>query len=204
MKYWISHTGKDKLIVITDEVIYNFNPNNKQLKEFEKELVNGIVPSRLTGIPIQYIQIISSKSNSTKIEISHSKKDQFKLDLAENKSEILNYLKADKINAPQYLEKDLGLLNRIQKPLIAFLIVAALSYFAYDTAINLEQGHTYEFSGRSFGLVMIILIAELSNKLGSRGIILLGLGLLCIPIHFISKGVKEQVKSEKLIYQFYN
>jgi len=185
MKYWINTKGNDKLIVIDRQVIYNHNPNKSKLLEFEYELKKGIIPQRLTGIPIDYIERIIANDSSNTIKIYHAEDNEMELDARENKLEIINYLKENDGRRPIYSEYPEKWYLAIKKPLIALLVIIGLTYYLYDIAYFMELGYEYEVeASRGRGVAIGGLFLAVAEFLGTLGVIALGTILASIPLWF--------------------
>jgi len=183
MKYWKCTKGNDKLIVIDEEVIYNYNPSTNELVEFERELKRGIIPSSLTGVPISYIKKIISNDKSNIIKIFHGEDNETIVDARENKLKIIKYINDNDKRNPSYSEYPEKWYVAIRKPFIGLLVLIGLTYYMYDIAYYMELGYEYEIGGRrARGAGIGGLILGLAEILGSKGVIILGSILSLIPI----------------------
>ncbi|MEH0154086.1 hypothetical protein V6R21_08040 [Limibacter armeniacum] len=199
MKYWVSKSGNDKLIVVSDDVIYNFNPGLNQLYLFEEELRQGKIPKKLTGTPLSYIRSISSKVGSPKIQLNYGKDSELLIHAGEHKKEIFSYLKDGLSLQPKYVLEEESFFTRAKNPLIMLLITLGVVIFSYDYAKNMELGYTYEIRGRIGVLGGLSL--GLAEILGSEGVLFFGTLISGISTVFIWKAFRNKGFIEKLIYK---
>ena len=197
MKYWINkEKGSDNLIIISDTVIYCSNYSDSKLREFEIELMSGVIPKSLTGTPFGYIKTIESGSNSNKIKIYYGKKNDLKMAVKneEVRKEIFDYLKQDGLNQPLYEKKHLSRFEASLKPLLVLMIVAGIIYFIASIATDMEAGVEYEARGLGN------LIIGVAQVLGTKGVIAAGAIPLLILIYKVVKSIQRPPVIERLHY----
>jgi hypothetical protein len=195
MKYWINNKQKqDKIIAITEKVIYTSSPSESDFIEFRKELQLGKLPKRLSGIKFSRIRKIEFEDEKPKFEIHYDKKDI--LDIQVSNPQVKEEIKAtlEKVG-PQVLERTTSkrsLFEKGYKNLVGILITSFITYYAFDIALNLKQGWEYETAGLGGILVGI---AEITGELGVLTIG--GIILTIIIINLVSK-----IKNNALVDRF--
>jgi len=169
MKYWIFEQSSDKLIAITDTVIYNNNPSSVKLREFEEELSIGSIPKKLTGTPIAYLKRIVSRSGTGEATLFYGKDNELTLDFGDNKKDIFEYLKTNTSREAKYIEEAESIFSKLYKPGIGLAIIGFLSLYVYDIASNIELGYSYTVTGgRLSGQATGSLLVGLAEVLGSK------------------------------------
>ena len=197
MKYWISQTGNNKLIIITDDIIYNRNPNKKKLLEYETQLKNGEIPQKLTGTPFRYIKSIETDNQTDTITIAYGQENELKLDVKENKYDIMEYLRQDTVNQPTFSALPKRAMEKISQPILFLLGVFAATYFLYDIAYYTELGYTYEVeAGAISGL--LIGIAQIA---GVKGLLFIAASLTLLTLKTIWSRLKTKTIITKLVYR---
>lgn len=199
MKYWINDKGNDKLIVIANGILYNYNPSQIQLNEYKNELQRGKIPKKLTGTPINYFTKVSTDNRSKKTVILYGENNELELDTRENHLAILDYLREDDLRNPKYTEYIESIYSAVKKPVIALLLIIFFTVYSYGIAEVLEYGRSSIITG---GEVIGIFLG-LAEILGRKGIRLLGNGLALIPIWLIWRNVRFRRTIYELNYKMY-
>ena len=205
MKYWIDRESRgDNLIVISDTVIYCSNYSDNKLREFELELLSGLIPKALTGTPFGYIKYIEASSKKDRLMIYFGKENELKLVVKNEmiRKEIFEYLKEDKTNLPSYQKEHLSRLKASRKPLIVLLVVLGILYYIAGIASDMEGGIEYEVSGgRAGGQAIGNLIIGLAQMLGTKGVLLFGAIPLLIILYKLVKNIQSPPIIETLHYK---
>jgi hypothetical protein len=204
MKYWIvKEGGGDNLIVISDTVIYCSRYSAGKLREFENKLINGQIPKALSGTSFGYIKYIEVSNKSSKIKIYYGKESDMKLVIKDEniRSEIIEYLKEDKVNLPSYKKEHLSKLNASLKPLLFLMIACVVIYYIADIAAEIEGGAEYEVHGRSSGQAMGNLVIGSAQILGVKGVLMVGAIPILILLYKLVRNIQSPPIIETLDYR---
>ncbi|GAA4275132.1 hypothetical protein U6A24_17335 [Aquimarina gracilis] len=202
MKYWITNSGNDKVIVITNDVIYNANPSRKKINSYTRELEKGNIPKQITGVPIYQIKSIRIDNHSDKIYIIKNNKDQDEIDLdtRNNKMEIFNYLKSEIFSDKKVLDYVQSVGTRLFKQIVPLAVILFFTFLTYSYAQDLEIGYEYQITGhRTRGVATGGILLGIADTLGSTGVLLLGTTLSLIPIYFMIQVIRTKKNITKII-----
>lgn len=165
MKYWTE--GNQIVLITTDNLLFG-DFSQKEIQELTHQLDKGVIPDRLTGIPLNYIKDIQLDDRKKRIDIKLGKGSIEKIDFKSKqlRNTVFDYIKDN--------FKIFGLTrpssSRIWKRYGVTLLFIA---FAVYLLLTLRQ-----FNGYSPGAKAIsIFFKWLSETFDKTTIILMGLSL---------------------------
>lgn len=197
MKYWINKTQKeDKVILITNDVFYTYNPSEKDLIAFQNELRLNKIPTQLSGMQFSRIRHIDFEDEKNCIEIHYDRKDILEV-LVPNlsiKNEIKEALVSIGPNNFQREQTQKTFLEKASKYGIAILITSFLTFLTYNIAVDLENGD--EYTGDGLGSILI----GISETTGSYGALFLGLLINCMIILIGFPKIQHSPTIDRFLY----
>ena len=95
-KLWTQkEKGNDRIILITEDMLYKGNPKLGDLNQMTFEINAGKIPENLFSIPFNYIKEIHLQEGKNYIEVffSHGSTEQFRITNNSRREEVFEYMK---------------------------------------------------------------------------------------------------------------
>ena len=197
MKFWINEKDKStNIIVISKEVFYLYNPNERTLREFRDDLILGKIPAKLSGIAFARIRKIDFEEGKDSFEIHYDQKDKRKINLPNSiiKAEIQEALETD--GAP-YLDRKItekGFFERSYGYWSAILAVGFITFVSCMMAVEMDKG--FEFTSGGLANVPIAIAAYM----GTIGSLFLGISLIALILLRLFFVLKTKKTFDRFIY----
>lgn len=161
-KSWISSAQKGhNFILFNDQILYKRKVKIEDISEVKQKLFLGKIDDKFIGLPMSYIRKIEFREDDSELKISYGEdsEDSFDIPDHELRKEVFEYLSAH-TKVKERTVKRPSILSRIKKPLIAFLVVAAIFTYVYTIINGLNQGYEYELipGRRGPGLAGVVLM----------------------------------------------
>jgi len=160
-KFWTSKDkGNDSIILVANDMIYKGNKKPENLNESISQIYSDKIPKGLFSLPYKYINKIQMQEGKNYLGIifNQDSNEQLRI-LDENKRrEVFDYFK-ENIQIARYEFVEYSIFKTIKKPLVAFVVITLLSFWAYGIANMLENGE-----GVGTQLVIVLFLAGLGTK----------------------------------------
>ncbi|MEP7236831.1 MAG: hypothetical protein ABI685_03160 [Ferruginibacter sp.] len=198
MQVWTSkEKADDKIIAFVNQTIYKGNPKTEDIESVLFQLkIKDNIPADLAGFPLSYIKEINLPEGKHYIELlfGRDSTEELKITDEQKKREIFDYFKTNIPSAIYSLNKPTALQSG-KKPLIAFVVVAALFLWTLYVSVGIESGEAYDVTGQHYHSIAGIVLAIAS--IGVKKVILIFGSLLAIAlVSFINKARNPTVTSK--------
>jgi hypothetical protein len=186
MKYW---TEGNQIILITADNLLFGDYRQTEIKELTDQLVKGVMPNHLTGIPLRYIKDIQLDDRKRRIDVELGKGsiEQIEFKSKQLRNTVFEYIKDNfkvfSLTRPSS--------SRIWKRYCITMLFIAFIIFLLLTAM--------QFSGYSPGAKAIgILLTWLSETLSKTTITIIGLALMIWRTIILLLDLKALTKTLRL------